>query len=722
MRAAWMLAGAVCAFVLWSPDAEAACTPPACNKIIDNGPDSGKKILVVLGDGYAAADQTKWREDVDRMIASGVFGRDLFAEDQNAFNVYRLDLVSTDSGVTRRVYDEHGTPNDGSDDTIISTTYKNTALGYIYSGSWAHCWMEGGANTGALIGNALAANVPNYNYWVVILNEDGWGGCGGGGAQVVTRSGDWSVVAHEFGHGIGALGDEYFNAGTTYTGGPVDGPNCSTNVNRSTVYWNRFIDPATAVPTTFLSGMDSNRTVGMFQGCGHMESGIYRPVNNCRMRGNSPQFCPVCRTLMKGRLYSSAAHTFDRAIAGDFSGDGRADLLIHNGQDLAVYKTNPTGRTLDDNGWIFNNVVPAAPGAQTWQPAPNDQYAVGDFDNDGRKDLYVFNGSDWTTPYLAMIRSTGAGLQVVARYDGSIPGFWSMANGDKIHVGDWDGDGRADLAIHNGTNWSVTYLGLLRSTGAALAGLTRHDGSVPGWSMAGHDQLFPGDFDADGRTDLYVFNPDNWSTPYLGMLRSTGTALSATAVHAGSLPGWSMTASDQFFVGDFDLDGRRDLYAFNGAAWSYAYLLMARSTGTGLAYVRRYDNSSAAANVPGWEMRKNDRFFLTDANQDGRADLFVFNPALDWSTEYLGTLTSNGSALGGSWSADWVGNWNLGSVDRFIAADYDGDPGTSGIFIRNTEWLGMIRKTAGGFTLDRIYRKWIHTPPYDARPWSDTLP
>lgn len=45
---------------------------------------------------------------------------------------------------------------DGSDDIITSTTLRNTALAYIGSGSWAHCWLENGANTPTLVQNALS--------------------------------------------------------------------------------------------------------------------------------------------------------------------------------------------------------------------------------------------------------------------------------------------------------------------------------------------------------------------------------------------------------------------------------------------------------------------------------------------------------------------------------------------------------------------------------------
>ena len=192
--------------------------PDSMTQILNSGPPGQKLNIAVLGDGFAAADQTKYNNKVKELLLDGVFGHDYFYEDLSAFNIYRVNLISADSGVSQRVYDEKGTPNDASDDTIVSTTMKNTVLKYIYSGSWAHCWLEGSASTSTLVQNALNTWVPDYDLVVVLLNEDGWGGCGGGGFQVVTLAGGWSVLAHEFGHGTGGVADEYCTS-RNYTDG-----------------------------------------------------------------------------------------------------------------------------------------------------------------------------------------------------------------------------------------------------------------------------------------------------------------------------------------------------------------------------------------------------------------------------------------------------------------------------------------------------------------------
>jgi len=208
--------------------------PDSVTQILSSGPPGTKFNIAVLGDGFAQADQTEYNNLVQALLLDGVFGHDYFYEDRQAYNIYRVNLISAQSGVSTKQYDEHGTPDDASDDTVVSVNIRNTSLGYIYSGSWAHCWLEGGANTSANVNAALSAWVPDYNLVVVILNTTGFGGCGGGGFQIVTKGVDWTVLAHEFGHGAGGLADEYCTS-RSYSGGEPGAKNVTADTNRATL-------------------------------------------------------------------------------------------------------------------------------------------------------------------------------------------------------------------------------------------------------------------------------------------------------------------------------------------------------------------------------------------------------------------------------------------------------------------------------------------------------
>ena len=117
------------------------------------------------------------------------------------------------------------------------------------------------------------------------------------------------------------------------------------------------------------------------------------------------------------------------------------------------------------------------------------------------EEVVIFNGVDWVMPYLGLLVSDGAGgLKLIARYDGDIPGWGSFARNDRFLKADLNGDGKDDLIVVNGDDWSMTYVGLLRSTGTGFFLTNRYDGDIPGWGgLARHDQFFVGDLNGDAQ-------------------------------------------------------------------------------------------------------------------------------------------------------------------------------------------------------------------------------
>lgn len=285
------------------------------------------------GDGFAAGDQDTYNQKVQDLVINGLFSHDYYYEDIQAFNVFRVNLISTDSGVSTRTYDNG---------TLLGETDRNTALGFFYNGSWSHCWIEWGANSGTLVNNALTAWVPDHDLVLILLNNPGFGGCGGGGTAVLPLGVTWDTIAHEFGHALGGFCDEYCQLDQPYGGGEPGCPDLTLNTDRATIKlpWRRFIDPATPLPTGagkcagYTSGprpadWDDDQSVGLFEGGGTVTTGVYRPVINCRMRSNLPPYCPVCYTTMKTLNDPKTGRTFLDVHAGDFNGDGSSDALVH---------------------------------------------------------------------------------------------------------------------------------------------------------------------------------------------------------------------------------------------------------------------------------------------------------------------------------------------------------------------------------------------------------
>ena len=587
----------------------------------------------------------------------------------------------------------------------------------IFSGQWSHCWMEYGTSTDQRIKDAINTWVPDADNVLVVLNEHGFGGCGGGGRAHVTLGVGWDVIAHEFGHGIGGFADEYSDHGN-YTGGEQGWINLTTITDRGTTKWRQFIAPTTPLPTgvgaaanynqgTRPAGWSSNFDAGLFEGGGTLNTGIYRPVENCRMNGNTPEYCPVCYTSIKTNRDAETEHNFRSAYAGNFYGSGRSDVLLHHGTSIQLFRNTNSGFAHTFSG------VERVPGS--WQFKPNDQVLVGDFNGDGKDEVVIFNGVDWAFPYLGLLVDDGNdGLRLVARYDGDIPGWGGFRRNDKFYVADLDGDGRDDLVVFNGDDWSMTYVGLIRSTGVGFFLSKRYDGDIPGWGgLARHDKLFVGDFNGDGRDDLIIFNGDDWSMAYVGMFRSTNTGYSMTARYDGDIPGWGgLARRDE--LDPRGLQRRRKMRRLDlqrpGLVDALPWHVPVHAGRSHLREPLRRRRARAGAAWPATT-----RFFAADMTADGKCDLWAWNYQ-DWAMEYLGRMISSGAGMSASFIGDWVGEWNLGPSDKFEVARFSalrgrigkfGGAAQSNLYVHNSDWFGVINGRSG-YALNRIYFRWIH--------------
>ncbi len=253
-------------------------------KIVSHGNDEKRLVIAVMGDGYSAsaADQAKFAGDVTTLIVNGVLAHDFYAQNVQAFNVYRVDLVSQDSGVSTP-----GAP-------------KNTALKTTYNGDQSKCWITDDPSTmGLVVGAVSPTKVKRIDFYVVIPNVAGFGGCSRDNILYVTSGSPYTVASHEYGHGIGYLFDEYSGGIGAFTG-KYHFLNCSSiEGTRASIQWAGKITAAN-IPTVFGTGMNDNTTVGAFDGCYYFDSAMYRPVQSCRMRvvDTTHVFCPICRAVM----------------------------------------------------------------------------------------------------------------------------------------------------------------------------------------------------------------------------------------------------------------------------------------------------------------------------------------------------------------------------------------------------------------------------------------
>ncbi len=282
-----------------------------------------------------------------------------------------------------------------------------------------------------------------------------------------------------------------------------------------------------------------------------------------------------------------AAGTGPNSIAvGDFNADGRPDLAVTNmnGSNVSILLGNAP-----PNAGTFQAAVNYAAGA-----SPR-SVAVGDFNADGRPDLAVANlFSDNVSILLASSAGGGTFLPPVNFVAGSRP--------ISVAVGDFNADGRPDLAVANGFSDNVSIL--LRSGGAGGTFLPAVNYAV------GPSQQFVavGDFNADGRPDLAVVNNNLQGAGTVSILLGnlSGTFQAAVNYAVGSGP-------RSVAVGDFNADGRPDLAVANHTSNNVS-ILLGTLFGAFQAVAVNYVVGSNPHSVA-----------VGDFNADGRPDLAVAN-------------------------------------------------------------------------------------------------
>ncbi|CCI04718.1 beta strand repeat-containing protein [Microcystis aeruginosa] len=252
---------------------------------------------------------------------------------------------------------------------------------------------------------------------------------------------------------------------------------------------------------------------------------------------------------------------------------------------------------------------------------------VGDFNGDGKTDLAVANRD---SNNVSVVLGTGTGSF-------GTPTNFAVGNQPfSLTVGDFNGDGKTDLAVANfyGNNISV-----LLGTGTGGFGTATNFavGSSP-------FSVTVGDFNGDGKLDLATANQGGNN---VSVLLGTGTGGFGTASNfaVGANPR-SVT------VGDFNGDGKSDLAVGNWTSNTVSILL-----GTGTGSFGTTSNFAVGANPHS--------VTVGDFNGDGKSDLAVANRNGYSISVLLGTGTGSfGTAT----------NYTVGNLPLTVAVgDFNGD-------------------------------------------------
>ncbi len=306
-------------------------SPGPLTELQKKGDPATKVDLLILGDGYTAAERPKFEKDARRLMEV-LFTYAPFKERREQFNVWGLCPPSEESGVSR--------PSTG--------VHHYTRVGASYDAFGSERYILTFDNRAF---REVASFAP-YDYVEILANGNTYGGGGIYNLYSTVASDSLFspyVFVHELGHHIAGLADEYFTSESAYesTSSRLEPwePNVTALADPKALKWGKRAAPGIPLPTPWNqkewelregeiqkrrkqiraakrpeSEMDALFTeekalatqmlgsekfsgkVGAFEGANYESKGFYRPQTDCVMfTRDAVPFCGVCQNAL-GRM------------------------------------------------------------------------------------------------------------------------------------------------------------------------------------------------------------------------------------------------------------------------------------------------------------------------------------------------------------------------------------------------------------------------------------
>jgi hypothetical protein len=355
------------------------------------------------------------------------------------------------------------------------------------------------------------------------------------------------------------------------------------------------------------------------------------------------------------------------AIRHDYNRDGRSDIAAWydygDGSDrIHSFTTNSDGS--------FNTPTPAWTIGAGHYVADSMKHTTGDFNGDGIGDVAAFYGHDDGEVNLRTWLGKSDGTFQAPFVSWTVaPGNWHFPH-FTVHSGDFNGDGRDDIAAWydygDGSDKLFTFIANIRGGfNAPFASFYRPDG----WHSP-NMKFATGDYNGDGRDDIATwYGFDNGVTRLYTFISEPSGSFNEPAA-GWSDTNWGSLERTSVHSGDFNGDGRDDIATWYDYGDGHDAVISFNPSGPDGTFGNRKEIWSAEA---GNYFRNSMKIVSGDYNGDGRDDLGALYGYADGSVKML-TWTAKADGTLNERLEGWLaspGNWvfdRVGMIERYSPA------------------------------------------------------